>query len=189
MKIVLFVLLLIGLFSCSEYNQVLKSDDYQKKFELAESLYSKEKYARSIALYEQIYQRFPKTGEGELAYYRIGKSYYEVEDYVMGGYYLGSYTQRFPYSAKVEDALFLSAMCAVKNSPKHTLDPTDTELAINDLQLFVDKFPNSKLVDSCNYFIDRLRGKLELKEFEGVKLYSQTENFRAAVVAAETFIE
>jgi len=31
---------------------------------------------RSIALYEQIYQKMPKTGEGELAYFRIGKAYY-----------------------------------------------------------------------------------------------------------------
>lgn len=188
MKWIYFLVAIMLLFSCSEYNKVLKSDNYQKKFELAESLYNNEKYARSISLYEQIYQRFPKGGEGELAYYRIGKAYYEIEDYVLAGYYLGSFTQRFPFSPKAEEALFLSAMCSVKNSPKHTLDPTDTELAINDMQLFTDRYPNSPLVDSCNYWIDQMRFKLERKRFESVELYAKTQNYRAAVVAAESFL-
>lgn len=189
MKILAFTIVAVLLFSCSEYNKVLKSDDYQRKFQYAEELYSKEKYARCIAVYEQIYQRFPKTGEGEVAYYRIGKSYFEEEDYYMAGYYLGSYTQRFPFSAKAEEALFLSAMCSVRNSPEASLDPTDTDLAISDLQLFVDRFPNSPLVDSCNFWIDNLRFKLEKKDFEAVKQYSKTEYYRAAVVSAESFMK
>lgn len=189
MKYLLFIALATALLSCSEYNKVLKSDDYQKKFDLAEQLYANEKFERSISLYEQIYQRFPKTGEGELSYYRIGKSYFEVEDYYMAGYYLGSFTTRFPFSPKAQEALFLSAMCSVKNSPESTLDPTDTELAINDLQLFVDRYPESILVDSCNYWIDELRFKLETKEYNSVKQYAKTEYYRAAVVSAESFLE
>ncbi|MCT4561436.1 MAG: outer membrane protein assembly factor BamD [Crocinitomicaceae bacterium] len=189
MKYLLFMALAAALLSCSEYNKVLKSDDYQKKFDLAEQLYANQKYERSISLYEQIYQRFPKTGEGELSYYRIGKGYYEVKDYYMAGYYLGAFTTRFPFSPKAQEALFLSAMCSVKNSPEPTLDPTETELAINDLQLFVDRYPDSELVDSCNYWIDELRFKLETKEYNAVKQYARTEYFRAAVVAAESFLE
>lgn len=189
MKYILFLALTSALLSCSEYNKVLKSDDYQKKFDLAEQLYANGKYDRSISLYEQIYQRFPKTGEGELSYYRIGKGYFEVEDYYMAGYYLGSFTTRFPFSPKAQEALFLSAMCSVKNSPEFSLDPTDTELAINDLQLFTDRYPESELVDSCNYWIDRLRFKLETKEYESVKQYSKTEYYRAAVVSAESFLD
>jgi outer membrane protein assembly factor BamD len=189
MKIVLSLLLILTFFSCSEYNKVLKSDDYQRKFEMAESFYTKKKFDRAIAIYEQIYQRFPKNGEGELSYYRMGKAYYSLEDYYMAGYYLGSFSQRFPYSSNAEESLFLSAMCSVKNSPKSSLDAADTELAINDLQLFTDRYPNSILIDSCNQIIDRLRFKLETKEFSAVKLYSTTENYRAAVVSAGAFLE
>lgn len=182
----LFSLLLI---SCSGYNKVVKSDDYQRKYELAEELYNSKQYGRSITLYEQVYQKFPKTGEGELAYYRIGKAYYFEKDYYMAGYYLGAFSQRFPYSAKAEETLFLSAMCSVSNSPEYSLDQNDTELAINTLQQFIDKYPNSNLVDSCNHVMDRLRLKIQLKEYQSVKLYSKTENYRAAVTTAETFLE
>ena len=79
------------IFACSDYNQVIKGDDYKRKFELADELYNDKQFARTIVLYEQIYQRMPKTGEGELAYFRIGKSYYEEGDYYMAGYYLGAF--------------------------------------------------------------------------------------------------
>lgn len=175
--------------SCDSYNRTIKSDDYSKKFEMAGQLFTSGKYSRSVVLYEQVYQRFPKTGEGELAYYRIGKAYYEDKDFYMAGYYLGSFSTRFPNSPKAEEALFLSAMCSVSNSPEPSLDPNDTDLAINELQQFVNRYPNSVLIDSCNNTIDKLRFKIETKECENVRQYSKTEFYRAAVVSAMAFNE
>jgi outer membrane protein assembly factor BamD len=190
LKKVGFFMLLLMLFSgCSEYNQVLKGDDYNTKFNLANSLFDEQDYFRSIALYEQIYQRMPKTGQGELAYYRIARGYFEEKDYEMSGYYFGSFNQRFPYSTKLEEAMFMTALCSVYNSPEHTLDQGETQLAINNLQQFVDAYPKSSLIDSCNRVMDRLRYKLELKDYDAVKLYAKTENYRAAVTSALTFIE
>ncbi len=187
-----FFLVIFGLTiftSCDGYNKVIRSDDYDLKFQTANDLYEGGKAQRSIVLYEQIYQRFPKTSQGEVAYYRIGKAYYEAKDYYMAGYYLGSYSTRFQFSPKAEEALFLSAMCSVQNSPDPSLDPNDTELAIKDLQAFINRYPNSTLVDSCNSTIDGLRFKLEIKDFEAVKHYSKTEYFRAAVTSALSFME
>jgi outer membrane protein assembly factor BamD len=192
MKIRILYLALVNflvLSSCSGYNKVVKGDDYERKFELAGELYEKKQYMRCVTLYEQIYQRVPKTGEGELAYYRLGKAYYAEKDYHMGGYYFGSFYQRFPYSDKAEECLFLSALCSVKNSPEFSLDQNDTELAINDLQQFINKYPNSDLVDSCNVVMDKLRFKLETKDCETVKQYSKTENYKAAIMCANTFID
>ena len=204
-KKVFFVLLVTGLTACSDYNEVVKSDDYGKKLEVANTNFEngitpkvkkngnqkvrKNVILRSVTLYEQIYQRMPKTSEGELAYFRIGKAYYLAGDYYMGGYYLGMFPQRFPYSVKAEEAMFLSAMCSVNNSPNHTLDQEETKLAINDLQQFVNRFPNSYLVESCNHIIDRLHGKLEQKDYDAVMLYNKTERYRAAVSSAITYLE
>ena len=184
----LFTAILL-IYGCSGYNKTLKSDNYEAKFEMANKLYDEDKEVRSIALYEQIYQRMPKTGEGEVSYFRIGKAYYIGGDYYMAGYYLGQFAQRFASSPKAEDALFLSAMCSVANSPESSLDQNETDLAINDLQQFIYRFPNSRLIDSCNRIMDRLRFKLELKEFNAVKVYSRTSGYRAAVSSALTFME
>lgn len=214
MKELIFIIALGAvLSSCSEYGEVVKSDDYSRKIELANKLYdqgSKPKYGkngapklnsdgnpkvngntllRSVTLYEQIYERMPKTVEGETAYFRIGKAYYLAGDYYMGGYYLGVFPKRFPFSAKAEEAMFLSAMCSVHNSPNYSLDQNETELAINNLQDFLTNFPRSVLVDSCNHIIDRLYFKLEKKDYEAVMLYNKTNNYSAAVTTAMTFID
>lgn len=217
LHIFLITFLALGVTSCTGYNEILKSDNYELKLQKADEFYQrgvtpkvkyrknakaiekkgkvrKSKYRtgplqRSVALYEQVYQRMPKNAEGELAYFRIGKAYYYSGDYYMAGYYLGMFPQRFPYSAKGEEALFLSAMCSVNNSPAPTLDQTDTELAIRDLQSFIDRFPQSDLVDSCNSLIDGLRFKLEQKDYKSVLLYDKTSMYNAAATSAETFVE
>jgi len=209
LSLLIFVLVFT---SCSDYNKVLKGDDYGRKFEMANDFYEKglvpkfrnrlfnrkkikppklkDNYLfKSIALYEQIYQRMPKTSEGELAYFRIGNAYYYAQDYYMAGYYFGAFTERFPFSPKAQEALFLSAMCSVQNSPEASLDQNDTKLAINNLQQFINSYPESTLIDSCNRTIDRLRFKLETKDYESVKLYAKTENYRAAASSGLTFIE
>ena len=209
----LVLLSLVFLTSCSDYGKVVKSDDYTRKQELANSLYERgtrpklkkngaiklnkdgnpqvksNTLLRSVTLYEQIYERMPKTAEGELAYFRIGKAYYLAGDYYMGGYYLGAFAKRFPFSPQAEEAMFLSAMCSVHNSPPHSLDQNETEIAINDLQNFLSDFPRSVFVDSCNHIIDRLYFKIERKEYDAVMLYNKTENYQAAVMAAETFLD
>lgn len=181
-----FAIVLLG--SCSEYNKVLKADDYSKKFTLANQLYEKKKWMQSVGLYEQVYQRSPKSGEGELSYYRIGKANFEAGDYYMAGYYFGSFFDKYPYSTKTEEAFFLKALCSVKNSPNSSLDQQETELALNDVQQFIYLFPNSDRIDTCNAIMDNLRGKLEKKEYDNIKLYAKTQNFRAATTSAETFL-
>jgi len=184
-----FFLLLFILSSCSDYRKIVKGDDYQLKFELSNNLYDKSEFDRCIILFEQVYQHSPKSPEGELSYFRLANSYFKNEDYNMAGYYFNNFVERFPYSKKIEDASFLVALCSVNNSPKYGLDQSETMLAINNVQQFVDIFPQSLLVDSCNKIIDRLKFKLELKDFDAVKLYSKTENYKAAVTSCEIFMD
>lgn len=190
MKFILFIsFLILSLASCSDYQKVVKSDNYEEKALVADRLYDKGSYEKALSLYEQVYQRFPQTGRGQLAYYRLAKSYYAMGDYYMAGYYFNNFSKRYPSSEKVEECLFMTGICSVKSSPEASLDQEETYLALNDFQLFVQRFPNSDLVDSCNRVMDRLRFKLETKDFKSVQLYDKTEHYRAAVVAAKTFME
>ncbi|MDR0801240.1 outer membrane protein assembly factor BamD [Fluviicola sp.] len=189
MKWTFLILTILSFASCSSYNSILKSDDYEAKFAEANRLYDGEKYERCVALYEQVYQRSPKTPQGEISFYRLGKASFKIEDWYLASYYLSAFQAKFPYSSKVEETMFLAAVCSVKNSPEAALDQQDTEVALNDLQSFVTRFPNSEYLDTCNVIMDKLRYKLETKEMMNVRLYSKTENYRAAVVSSEAFLD
>jgi outer membrane protein assembly factor BamD len=188
-SLILVTLGILTLIGCGEYNTIVKSDDYDAKLAKAESLYESKSFNRALVLYEQVYQRYPRDGRGEIAYFRLAKSYYAIEDYYMAGYYFGNFVNRFPISPKAEESLFMSAMCSVKNAPAEPLDQEETEIALNELQLFVQRYPDSELIDSCNQVMDKLRLKLENKAFLSVKLYAQTEKYQAAVVSGRSFIE
>jgi len=189
----MYIGLLLGsmiafLSACSGYNKVLKSEDYTAKIEMANALFESKKFLRSVSLYEQIYQRYPRQEEGELAYFNIGKAHFEEKDYYTGAYYLGQFAVRFPYSKRVQEAMFLSALCSVYQSPEKSLDQTDTEIAINNLQQFIDRFSESELLDTSHAIMDKLRFKLESKDFDALQLYSRTMYYRAAVTDAINFM-
>jgi outer membrane protein assembly factor BamD len=186
-----FLILLISFafVSCSEYAKVVKNDDYKHKFELGIRLFDKEDYVRSVSLLEQVYQRMPKSSEGEISYYRLGIAHFRMEDYYTAQYYLASFGDKYPNSSKREETSFLYALCAVKNSPKSSLDQAETETALNELQLFIYKFPESTKIDTCNKLMDQLRLKLQVKDYESLRVYDKTENYKAAITYAETFLK
>jgi len=185
----IFTLLSLLVVSCDHYNQIVKSDDYQAKFDEANRLYDAGKYERCVGLFEQVYQRSPKSPQGEVSYYRMGMACFKVEDWYLASYYLASFQLKFPYSKLVEETSYLAAMCAVYNSPKPSLDQTETEVALDELQNFITRFPNSERVDTCNIVMNSLRFKLQTKEVMNVRLYSKTGNYRAAVVSAKSYLE
>lgn len=189
LRIFLFGILLVAIGACSDYQQFIKGTDYDEKFLEANRQYDKGSYSRAINLYEQVYQYYPRADKGELSYFRLGKCYYNDKDYYMAGYYFGQFTTRFPLSARAEEALFLRAICSVQNSPASSLDQQETDIALNNLQLFIQRYPESQYVDSCNSIMDRLRFKIETKEYNAVKLYDKMDEYRAAEASARAFLE
>lgn len=174
--------------SCSSYNDVLRSDNYENKIVYADDFFEKKEYDKSTALYEQIYQHNPKGDAGEKAYFRMGKGYYFLGDFVMGNYFLSNFAVRFPYSDYTEEALYYSVVCAANLSPSYTLDQSDTENAIDAVQYFVDAYPDSKYMDDCNKLLDGLYGKLEKKAYESIKLYTKMEQYKAGVATSTNFL-
>lgn len=184
----LFVFLLVIITGCGGFSEVMRNDDYSEKSILAESSYVKKEYDKSIALYEQIYQRSPKGTEGEIAYFRMGMSYYYLSDYSMANYMLSNFPVRFPYSDSAETALFYSVVSAANLSPTFELDQTDTEKAIDEIQNFVDNYPESAYIGKCNELLNKLYQKIEKKEFEAISLYSKMEQYKAASTSASEFL-
>lgn len=182
-KYLLIAISTLLLFSCSQYEQVLKGDDYDKKYEMAVELYKKQKFVKAVPLFEEVISIFSKLSEkGEKAYYYLCYSHYNMQSYELAGYYFSNFNITYPLSEHAEECAFMSANCKVQSSPKPSLDPTNTMGAINELQAFMNRYPNTNLKDTCNLIIDNLRDKLEIKAFEDAKLYYRMEEYEAATV-------
>lgn len=175
--------------SCSKYQRLLKSTDYEEKYLMALSYYEQKDFDRAIQLFDQLVPYYRGTDRAERISYLYAYAHYYQQDYVMASFYFKRFAKTFPKSANAEEAAFMSAYCQYLDSPRHTLDQTNTHEAIKELQLFINQYPQSSRIDECNRLIDNLRKKLELKELEIARLYFKMELYVAAVTAFENLLK
>jgi len=182
--LLLFVLLIA---SCSEYQKVLRSDDPNLKYEKAVEYYQEGDYFRSMQLFDELVILYRGTAKAEKIYYYYAYSYYGQGDYYMASYHFQNLARTIPNSKYAEESSFMSAYCKYLQSPKPSLDQGMTEASINEFQLFIDKYPDSERVDTCNQLMDNLRYKIELKSYKSAYVYYKTRYYKSAVYALGTF--
>jgi outer membrane protein assembly factor BamD len=84
--------------------------------------------------------------------------------------------------------MYMNAYCYYLDSPPFSLDQTNTYTAINELQLFIDTYPNSDRVEECTNLMDRLREKLQKKAFNAANLYYKMRQYEAAITSYNTML-
>ena len=94
----------------------------------------------------------------------------------------------YPNSKHCEELSFMAAYCYYLESPSATLDKTNTLKAIEELQLFVDEYPNSERIKQCNELMDELIDKVHTKSFKIAKLYYDIQEYKAAITALNNLL-
>lgn len=185
----LFLLFALVFSSCSDYNKLLKSTDYNKKYDAAIKYYDNKEYSKALALLEELVSVYRGTNKAEKIMYYYAYATYSMADYLLAGYHFENFVKTFPASDKTEECAFMFAYCYYLESPRYSLDQTDTKNAIKELQFFINKYPESKRKDECNELITKLRAKLELKYYEIAKQYYFLDDHKAAVVSFENILK
>ena len=72
---------LLAFSSCGEYNKLLKSTDYEYKYEAAKTYFAKGQYGRAATLLNELIAILKGTSNAEESLYMLGMCYYNQEDY------------------------------------------------------------------------------------------------------------
>lgn len=182
------LILVLALPSCSRFNRLMKSTDNELKFRSAVAYYEDKKYYNALQLLEELISIYKGSQRAEEVYYYYAMSYYGSGEYLTAAYHLSNFARTFPTSTHAEETQFLNAYCYYLDSPINSLDQKSTVDAIDQFQLFINKYPHSERVGRCNQLIDELRLKLETKAFNNAKLYFRMGEFRSATIAFENVI-
>ena len=142
---VIILLLACVLVSCGEYNKVLKSQDYNYKYEYAKRAFEEKRYTQAYTILQDVVPVFRGTDKAEESLYLLGLSYYENKDYMTASSYFRNYYQHYPKGEYAEMARFYSGYGYYLDSPESQLDQTPTVKAIEELQAFLDFFPKRHL--------------------------------------------
>jgi outer membrane protein assembly factor BamD len=155
---------------------------------MAVELYTEGDYYRALSLFEELISIFKGTNKAEDLLFYYADCYYKQRDYVLAAHYFDNYAKTFPYGERTEKAAYNAAYCYFLNSPRASLDQSDTYKAINAMQVYIDKYPQSEFVSEANDIIKKLRNKLEEKAFESAKLYYKLGNYHAATITLKNSI-
>lgn len=184
-----FTLLILFFASCSKYNKILKSSDFELKYSKAIEYYEKKDYNRALPLLEELIPIFKVDQRGEKVYYYYCWCNYLMGDYILAGYHFNNFAKTFPNSKHAEECKYMNAYCYYLDSPDYSLDQTNTYKAIDQMQLFINRYPESDSIARCNTLIDEMRGKLEKKAFETAKLYYKLGDYKGAITALNNTIK
>lgn len=180
---VLFVGAAVILSGCGEYEKLLKSRDFQKKYEMGVQYYEDGEYARAATLFDQVANIFRGTTKADTVKYYQAKAYYGQRDYMMAGYYFNELSSTYASSVFLEESDFMMGYCYYKQSPRAELDQQTTYQAITAMQMFLSRYPTSERVPEAREIIIELSDKLVEKSFISAKLYYDLGYYKSAIIA------
>lgn len=173
----------IAMTSCNPHSKVIKHGTPDQKFEVAKQYYLKQSYGRALPIFQDLLGQFRESDKSEEVYYYIAYCYYGLNDFHSAGSHFRNFTESFFNSRRLEECYFMYCLCQYKASDPYYLDQYLTRKAIENFQVFLNIFPETKYREQSNLYMDELRQKLMKKSYENAYQYFHIMDYRAAVVA------
>ena len=196
MKKVVFLLMMITvlLSSCGEYNKILKSTDYELKYSYAKKYFNAKQYSKSATLLDELVPIFKGAANAEESLYLLAQSYYGQKDYQTASQYFNTYYTTYPKGEFTELARYYSGYGLYLDSPDPRLDQAQTYEAINQLQLYLEYYPQSERAKEAQNIMFELQEKLAYKELLAVRLYFNLgtymgNNYLSCVITAQNALK
>ena len=174
MKIRLIVMPLMALVltGCAgEYNKVLKSSDFDYRYEYAKQRFAEGKFNQAAILLQDLITAKKGTDEAEESLYMLAMSDYMNGDFESAAATFKKYHQTYPRGIYAEQAMYYVGQSLYESAPEPRLDQTPTIGAINAYQQFLDFFPGSELRQKAQSRLFELQDKLVMKELLSAQLY------------------
>ena len=181
-RFILFILSVVILTACSNFEKVRKMTDEKKKYAAAVKYFKKGQYDKASILFEELLPILTGTDQQEIATFYQAYCDYHTGSYETANFHFKRFAETFARSEYYEESVYMSAYALYKNSPDFNLDQSGTITAINELQSFINNNPDSKFRDEASNIIKSLRVKLERKGYEKAKLYLKTSSFNVATL-------
>ncbi len=161
---------------------VEKRDRWYKFFE-------KRPLRRAIEVYGMVVENQPFTPEAAQAQYKIGLSHYAREEYLEAAYEYRRVVEDYSGSDWVDEASYGMAKCYVDASLPPDYDQTPSELAVDAIDTFIERYPEDERVAELKDERAEMRATMARHELEVAKFYEKRREFSAARIYYEMVLE
>lgn len=189
-KFLILTLSALFLSSCRGSHEIaLKSADKDLILKTANEHYANKKWTKALELYDRLTKLVAGTDDAAEVAYKSAYSNYYDKNYRLAGHQFKNFSVVYAKDSRAEDAAYMSAYCYYKGSMDYKLDQTNTDTAINEMQSFLNNYPDSEKAKDMDKLIDELTAKLELKSYENARQYFKMGEYKAASVSFENTLE
>lgn len=186
--------LLVVFSSCGEFYKLEKSTNWDELYDAANRYYDKKEYNKAIILYDRVLPVIRGSGKAEMAEFNYAYSHFRTKRYIEAAGYFKTFFDTYNRSPLAEEALFMNAYSLYLDSPDFNLDQRSSRDAVNAIQLFMNRFPESDSYERALGMIDDLQKRFEEKAFQESKMYYRLtdglfpgEFYRACIINFQNF--
>lgn len=189
-KIIALLVLALAISSCKQkFDVAMKSADKNLILETANEYFANKKWQQAIALYERLPNLVAGTDDAKTVIFNTAYANYYDKQYRVAGHHFKNFSVTFPDDPRAEEAAYMSALCYYEGSYDYNLDQANTQSAINELQNFLNRYPNSERGKNINELIDELSYKIEFKAYEHARQYYNMAEYVSADITFENFLQ
>ncbi len=171
-NVILLICSVLLLSSCAgEFNKVLKSTDYDYRYEYAKQCFAEGQYNRAEMLLRELITLKKGSDEAQESLYMLAMSEFMNHDYESASETFKKYYTTYPRGVYAEMAMFYVGQALYESAPEPRLDQTPTLGAISAFQQFLDFYPQSDLRLVAQDKLFDLQDKLVQKELLSAQLY------------------
>jgi outer membrane protein assembly factor BamD len=187
-KLSAILLLVVAMSGCSGSGR-LRYDSPKEAFDKGMVLYEAGKYDRAAEFFRGVFD-FGRTHEyAPDAQLYLARSHAANKDLLLAANEYNRFVQLYRRDPRVTEAEYEMAMTYYARSPGYQLDQTDTKRAIEQLQLFIDRYPTDDRVQDAAQRINELREKLARKRHASALLYERRGLHEAAALTFESVFD
>jgi outer membrane protein assembly factor BamD len=189
-KYILGIFAVVIVTSCvSKQERAMKSADKNLILKTANENFAKKKWKNALALYDRLPNLVAGTDDAPNVVFNSAYANYYDKNFRLAGNQFKNFAISFPQDKRKEEASYMSALCYYEGSMDYNLDQSTTQSAINELQDFLNNYPNSERSKNINTLIDELSYKLEFKAYENSRQYFKMGEYKAANTALENVLD
>lgn len=197
----LILLLILPLLTgCGDYNAVMKTPDYEYKYEAAKGYYTEGHFRKAAEVFSQVLAILKGSQYGDECLFLLGMSNYRAEDYEAAAQYFRKYYQSYPKGKYLEQSRYFTAMSFYNSLADIRLDQSSTMEALTEFSDFIEHSPQSRLRFLAQDRIFKLQDRLVEKEYLSAKLYYDLgtyvinstyggSNYEACVITAQNALK
>lgn len=176
-------LAVLMLSACTKGKQLSHEQSCAERWEKLKSKYEEKEFFEIRLPLNELITECPGTHFTEEALFTLAESYFHLEDWIEAEAEYRSFLRNFPNSEKfAEKAHYRLAQTMANQVMIPQRDQENTVEAIDQLQRYATRYPESSFADSALQIVQKLKKQLATKELQIARLYRRMNEPQAAAI-------